>query len=88
MATISTGESNYSTALVCEMAGVLDLDALRAELVEKDNQLAEKAHKLVLAGLAGKSLLEENQQLRQDLKVLKEDETALQEVGNYPLIDN
>lgn len=66
-------ESNYSTALVCEMAGVMDLESLRAELVEKEKNL-------VLAALAGKDLLEENKKLRQELNALKEDEAALEEV--------
>lgn len=54
--------------------GDLDLDSLRIELRKKDNDL-------LLAARFGESLLEENDQLKNQLKVLRDEHSNLQEVS-------
>lgn len=54
--------------------GDLDLDSLRIELRKKDNDL-------LLAARCGESLLEENDQLKSQLKLLRDEYSNLQEVS-------
>lgn len=51
-----------------------DLDSLRIELRKKDNDL-------LLAARFGESLLEENDQLKNQLKLLRDEHSNLQEVS-------
>jgi len=60
--------------LMQRINGDLDLDSLRIELRKKDNDL-------LLAARFGESLLEENDQLKNQLKILRDEHSNLQEVS-------